>query len=148
PIIKGKTGFSLSLRGADQFDVQTIRATTSSGRVSDLVTQPTERLNVDLNLEHVVNETDTLRFASDRSTNARSNLGVGDFALPERACNADGVSHQVRLSNFGTFSKKYLNETRVQFSIDESNQRSLSNAPTIRVQDTYTSGGAQVDGGT
>lgn len=148
PIIKGKTGFSLSLRGVDQFDVQTIRATTSSGLVSDLVTQPTERLNIDFNIEHVLNETNTLRFAYDRSTNTRSNLGVGDFDLPERAYNADGVSHQVRLSNFGTFRKKYLNETRVQFAIDENSQRSLSNAPTIRVQDTYTSGGAQVGGGT
>lgn len=148
PIVKGKTGFSLSLRGVDQFDVQTIRATTPNGLVSDLVTQPTTRLNIDFNLEHVLNATNTLRFSYDRNTNTRSNLGVGDFDLPERAYNADGVGHQVRLSNFGTFNKKYLNETRVEFNWDESQQRSLSNAQTIRVQDTYTAGGAQVAGGT
>ncbi len=148
PIVKGKTGFSLSLRGVDQYEAQTIRALTPDGVVSDVVTQPTTRLNVDFNLEHVLNQTNTLRFAYDRNTSDRSNLGVGDFDLPERAYGAEGVSHQVRLSNFGTFSKKYLNETRVQFSMDENIQRSVTDAQTIRVQDSYTSGGAQVDGGT
>ena len=123
PIVKGKTGFSLSLRGVDQFDVQTIRATTQDGLVSDLVTQPTTRLNIDFNIEHVLNATNTLRFSYDRNTNTRSNLGVGDFDLPERAYNAEGVGHQVRLSNFGTFRKKYLNETRIELNWDENAQQ-------------------------
>jgi outer membrane receptor for ferrienterochelin and colicin len=147
PIVKGRTGFSLSLRGVDQFDVQTIRATTPTGPVNQLITQPTDRLNVDFNLEHVLSQNQTLRFAYDRNTNTRANLGAGDFDLPERAFSSEGISHSVRLSNFGTYRKKYLNETRVQYQWDDSQSIALSNAPTIRVQDTFTSGGAQVQGG-
>jgi outer membrane receptor for ferrienterochelin and colicin len=148
PIVKGKTGFSLSLRGVDQFDVQTVRATTPTGQVNQLVTQPTDRLNIDFNVEHVLSQNNTLRFAYDRSTNTQTNLGVGDFDLPERAFNREGTTHQVRLSNFGTFNRKYLNETRVQYRWNESQSFALNNAQTIRVQDTGTWGGAQVEGGT
>lgn len=147
PIVKGKTGFSLSLRGIDQFDVQTIRANAPTGFVSDLVTQPTTRLNIDFNVEHVLSETQTLRMSYDRNTASRSNLGVGETDLPERAYSSERVGHRVRLSNFGTYSKKYLNETRFQASWDETDQYSLSNAQTIRIQDSATLGGAQVQGG-
>lgn len=147
PIVKGKTGFSLSLRGVDQFDVQTIRATAPTGLVSDLVTQPTTRLDIDFNVEHVLSDTQTLRASYDRNTNTRSNLGVGDFDLADRAYSSERIGHRVRLSNFGTYAKKYLNETRLQVSWDESEQYSLSNAQTIRIQDSATLGGAQVQGG-
>jgi hypothetical protein len=148
PIVKGRTGFSLSLRGVDQFDVQTIRATTPTGQVSELVTQPTDRLNIDFNLEHVLTQNQTLRVSYDRSTSTQGNLGVGDFDLPERGFSTEGISHRVRLANFGTYNKKYLNETRVQYQWNDTRSMALSQAPTIRVQDTFTSGGAQVQGGT
>ncbi len=148
PIVKGKTGFSLSLRGVDQFDVQTIRANAPGGLVSDLVTQPTTRLDIDFNIEHVLSETQTLRMSYDRNTATRSNLGVGETDLPERAYSSERVGHRVRVSNFGTYAKKYLNETRFEVSWDENEQYSLSNAQTIRIQDSATLGGAQVQGGT
>lgn len=148
PIVKGKTGFSLSLRGVDQFDVETIRATTPTGQINDVASQPTTRLDIDFNVEHALTATQTLRMSYDRNTNTRSNLGVGDFDVADRAYSAESVAHRVRVSNYGTYAKKYLNETRMQFSWSENEQFSLSNAQTIRIQDSATLGGAQVQGGT
>jgi len=148
PIVKGKTGFSLSLRGVDEYDVQTIRASAPTGFVSDLVTQPMTRLDIDFNVDHVLSDTQTLRMSYDRNTNSRANMGVGDFDLAERAFSTNRTGHRVRVSNFGTYAKKYLNELRFEFSWDENEQRSLSNAQTIRIQDSATLGGAQVQGGT
>ncbi|MGI8671124.1 MAG: TonB-dependent receptor plug domain-containing protein, partial [Luteitalea sp.] len=147
PIIKGRTGFSLNVRNTDEFDAQTIVATTPDGAYTGLVNQPTERLNIDFNVEHVLSQSHTLRVAFDRDTNTQENLGVGNFDLEDRAFSREGFTNRVRVSELGSFSKKYLNEVRAEYSWQESESISLSSAPTIRVQDQFTSGGAQVTGG-
>jgi hypothetical protein len=147
PIVKGKTGFSLNVRSNNEFDMQTIVATTPQGGFNDLVNQPSERLNVDFNVEHVLTKTHTLRFSFDRDTNSAENLGIGNFDLESRAYSREGFTNMVRVSDVGTFAKKYLNEIRVQYSWQESESTSLSSEPTVRVQDAFTAGGAQIQGG-
>ena len=147
PIVKGRTGFSLNVRSNDEYDVQTIVATTPTGAYNSLVNQPSERLNVDFNIEHVLTKTHTLRFAFDRDTTNAQNLGIGNFDLESRAYSRDGFTNSVRISDIGTFAKKYLNEIRVQYSWAENESTSASSEPTVRVQDQFTAGGAQLQGG-
>ncbi len=145
PIVKGRTGFSLNVRSNNEYDVQTIVAEGKT--YNALVNQPSERLSVDFNVEHVLTKTHTLRFSFDRDTNTAENLGVGLFDLETRAYNRDGFTNRVRLSDIGTFRKKYLNEIRAQYTWQEQESVSLSDATTIRVQEWATRGGAQVSGG-
>lgn len=147
PIIKGRTGFSLSVRSNNENDVQTIVATTPQGSYNSLVNQPADRLNFDFNIEHVLTKTHTLRFSFDRDTNSAENLGIGNFDLESRAYSREGFTNMVRVSDVGSFAKKYLNEIRVQYSWQESESISTSDATTVRVQDSFTAGGAQVMGG-
>lgn len=147
PIVKGRTGFSLNVRSNDEYDVQTIVARTPTGAYNSLVTQPAERLSVDFNIEHVLTKTHTLRFSFDRDTNNADNLGIGNFDLESRAYSREGFTNTVRVSDIGSFSKKYLNEIRVQYSWSETESISASSEPTIRVQDQFTAGGAQIAGG-
>lgn len=147
PIVKGRTGFSLNVRSNNENDVQTIVATTPEGTYNSLVNQPAERLNFDFNVEHVLTKTHTLRLAFDRDTNSSENLGIGNFDLESRAYSREGFTNMVRVSDVGSFAKKYLNEIRVQYSWQESDSISASNATTIRVQDSFTDGGAQITGG-
>ena len=147
PIVKGRTGFSLNVRSNNEYDQQTIVATTPTGSFNSLVNQPSDRLNIDFNVEHVLTKTHTLRFSFDRDTNSAENLGIGNFDLESRAYSREGFTNMVRVSDIGTFSKKYLNEIRAQYSWQESESLSVSNDPTIRVQDAFTDGGAQIQGG-
>ncbi|AMY12364.1 Outer membrane receptor for ferrienterochelin and colicins [Luteitalea pratensis] len=147
PIVKGRTGFSLNVRSNNENDVQTIVALTPEGQYNSLVNQPADRLNVDFNIEHVLTKTHTLRFSFDRDTNSADNLGIGDFDLESRAYSRDGFDNRVRVSDVGSFKKKYLNEIRVQYSWQESDSISASDETTVRVQDAFTDGGAQISGG-
>ena len=147
PIVKGRTGFSLSVRNNSEYDVQTVVATTPTGPVTQLVNQPADRLNVDFNIEHVLTKTHTLRFSFDRDTNSAENLGIGIWDLSSRGYSREGFTNMVRVSDVGTFAKKYLNEIRVQYSWQETQSTSISGATTIRVQDAFTDGGAQIQGG-
>ncbi len=147
PIVKGRTGFSLNVRSNNEYDVQTIVATTPTGAFNGLVNQPSDRLNVDFNIEHVLTKTHTLRFQFDRDTNSAENLGIGNFDLETRGYSREGFSNRVRVSDVGSFAKKYLNEIRVQYSWQETESLSTSAATTIRVQDQFTDGGAQIQGG-
>lgn len=147
PIVKGRTGFSLNVRSNNENDVQTVVATTPDGTYNTLVNQPADRLGVDFNIEHVLTKTHTLRFSFDRDTNSADNLGIGNFDLESRAYSREGFTNRVRVSDVGSFAKKYLNEIRVQYAWQETESVSVSDATTIRVQDAFTSGGAQVSGG-
>jgi hypothetical protein len=147
PIVKGRTGFSLNVRSNNEYDVQTIVATTPSGTYNSLVNQPSDRLNVDFNIEHVLTKTHTLRFQFDRDTNSAENLGIGNFDLETRGYSREGFTNRVRVSDVGSFAKKYLNEVRVEYSWQETESDSVSDATTIRVQDQFTEGGAQIQGG-
>ncbi|MCC6162311.1 MAG: TonB-dependent receptor [Acidobacteria bacterium] len=147
PIVKGRTGFSLNVRGNNVYDVQNRVATTPTGLFNGLVTQPSDRYSFDFNIEHVLTKTHTLRFSFDRDTNSATNLGIGEYDLDSRAYSRDGFTNRLRVSDSGTFANKYLNEIRVQYSWQESSSTSVSDAVTVRVQDAFTDGGAQVQGG-
>ena len=145
PIVKGRTGFSLNVRRNDEYDVQAVYA--QNGAINQVVNQPTERLNIDFNIEHVLTKTHTLRLAFDRDTNNAQNLGVGTYDLESRGYSRDGFTNRVRLSDIGTFRKKFLNEIRAEYTWQEQQSFSVSDATTVRVQDWFTSGGAQISGG-
>jgi hypothetical protein len=147
PLVKGRTGFSLNVRSSNEYDVQTIVAATPTGTFNGLVNQPSDRLNIDLNVEHVLTKTHTLRFSFDRDTNNAENLGIGNFDLQSRGFAREGFTNMIRVSDVGSFRKKYLNEIRAEYSWQESESISVSDATTIRVQDAFTDGGAQVQGG-
>ena len=94
PIVKGRTGFSLNVRSNNEYDVQTIVATTPAGTYNSLVNQPSDRLNVDFNIEHVLTKTHTLRFQFDRDTNSAENLGIGNFDLETRGYSREGFTNR------------------------------------------------------
>jgi len=85
-----------------------------------------------------------LRLEYRREQDLRENQGVGNFDLLERAFTRSGTEHQWRTSLQGLIRGKILNESRLQLNVNESESHSLSSAPTIRVIDAFTRGGAGV----
>ncbi|HEX8685956.1 MAG TPA: hypothetical protein VF654_05620, partial [Pyrinomonadaceae bacterium] len=90
------------------------------------------------------NPTNTLvaRYTWERST--RENEGVGDFNLASRAFDVENTQQTVQLTETAVINQKVINETRFQFERDRRRQQGGTLAPTVRVLEAFTGGGAQV----
>ena len=148
PIKKGKTSFSFNIGGMNAFDTETILATNADGTRFDGVASPkTDRVNFNARVEHAINKNQMLRLEFSRNTNEQNQLGVGGFELYDRAYDRETRGHEFRVSTSGPVFGKLRNEVRLEVDWNESVSNSLSDAVTLRVQDAFTSGGAQVAGG-
>ncbi len=146
PIAKGKTSLSIRADGNAAYDSRTIVATTPSGQVNEQTRRPTDTMNVNVRIDHALGTGNNLQAEYVRRNDARDSLGVGDFDLPERAYTTDSVTDTFRLRNTRVIGKKAFSELKVQFSSTDSSQASLTDAPTVRVLEFFTSGGAGMTG--
>ena len=146
PLAKNRTSLSIVADGNVSYDARTIVATTPTGTVNDQIRRPVEGLNVTARVEHVLGGGNTLRAEFSRRDNSQRNLGVGDFDLTERAFETDAITDTVRARNTKVYGKKLFSELRVELSRSETTQSSVSSAPTVRVLDQFTAGGAGVLG--
>jgi carboxypeptidase family protein len=145
PIISGRTSLRLNVEGNRSFDSGTIVAQLEDGSsFASAFRRPIEATNVTMGIEHGLTDDQTLRIEYRREQESRQNQGVGDFNLPERAFTRTGTEHRLRTSVQGLYAGKVLNESRLQVDIADSESRSLSDAPTVRVIDAFTRGGAGV----
>jgi hypothetical protein len=142
PIAKGKTGFSMSFDGNSSYDSRTIVAQSPAGQVNQLAVAPTDAMNFNARVEQQIGGTGQLQLEFTRRQNDRSNLGVGDFDLPERAYALDNSTNIFRVRSTNVIGKKVFGEFR--FSVIDSvlSTTSASTAPTIRVNDAFNAGGA------
>ncbi len=143
PIAKGKTGLSLSFDGNSSYDSRTIVAQSpAGGAFNSLAIAPTDAINFSARVEHLIGGSAQLRAEYSRRQNQRSNLGVGDFDLPERAYGTDMNTDTFRLRTTNVIGKKVFSEFRAEFNSSTNANESGSLEPTIRVNEAFTAGGA------
>jgi hypothetical protein len=142
PLAKGKTGLSISADGNLSYDAQTIVARTPTGEINDQVRRPVEGVNATVRFEQALGTTSQIHAEYSRREQNRSNLGVGDFELSERAYSTDTVLDALRVRNTRTIGKSVFSELRFEATQSTNTTTSVSNAPAIRVLDQFTSGGA------
>jgi hypothetical protein len=142
PLAKGRTGFSMSFDGNNSYDSRTIVAQSPTGQVNELAIAPTDAMNFNARVEQQLGGNGQLQLEFTRRQNDRSNLGVGDFDLPERAYAVDNSTNIFRVRSTGVIGKKVFSESR--FSVIDSVLSTTSStlAPTIRVNDAFNAGGA------
>lgn len=143
PIVKGRTGLSMSFDGNSAYDSRTINALSASGSpVTGLAETPTDAINFNARVEHLLGGTSQLQLEYSRRRNDRSNIGVGDFDLPERAYSTDNSTNTFRARQTGVIGKKVFSEFR--FSVIDSvlSTSSVSTEPAIRVNEAFNAGGA------
>ena len=147
PLAKGKTGLSLSFDGNSAYDSRTIVAQSpQSGTVNGLAVSPTEAMNFTARVEHLLSPTAQVRAEYTRRQNERSNLGVGDFDLPERTYATDMNTDTFRLRTTNVIGKKMFSEFKFEFNNSTNATLPGSLLPTIRVNDAFTAGGAGQSG--
>ena len=143
PIVKNRTSLTMSFDGNSSYDSRTINALSPSGSaVTGLAQAPTDAMNFMARVEHLTGATGQLQAEYSRRQNDRSNIGVGDFDLPERAYATENSTDTFRLRSTNVIGKKVFSEFR--FSVIDStlSTSSLSTAPAIRVNEAFTAGGA------
>jgi hypothetical protein len=144
PIVSGRTSMRLNVDGNRSFDSDTIVARLPDQTFASQFRRPTEATNMTVGLEHGITNDQTLRIEFRGGRDGRENQGVGGFNLSDRAWTRTGSDYQVRASMQGLYHGKILNETRVQLNGSHDISTSLSDAPTVRVIDAFTRGGAGV----
>jgi len=145
PIVSGRTSLRLRVDGNRSFDSGTIVAQLEDrSTLAAQFRRPIDATNFTAGIEHALTDDQTLRLEYRREQDSRQNQGVGDFNLAERASSRSATEHRVRASVQSLFGGRILSQSRVQFTVDESQAESLSSAPTIRVIDAFTRGGAGV----
>jgi hypothetical protein len=148
-IVPNKSSFSLFAGGRKQFDTPVATFTTANGsKASTLLgRRPNDGWNVNGMLDYALTRQHLVRIGYSQNSSARSNLGVGGFDLAERAYSSESRGSQLRLQETGPLSPNTFLNTRLQLRWNRNASRAGLEAPTVRVLDGFTRGGAQVRGG-
>ena len=148
PLIRNRASLSVSLSARNAFDLQPIVAARPGAAPPDSVSQQNRGVNAEVRVEHALTAAHVLRLEYERRSGEGHNLGVGEFSLPERAYETSNSQHRFRVSDVGTFGKRAFNEFRFQFATRSDERSSRSHDVTVDVANAFTSGGAQLGGGT
>ena len=148
-IVPNKSSFSVFMGGRKQFDTPVATYTTESGAKESalLGRRPNDGWNLNGMLDYALSAQHMLRAGYSQNSSNRSNLGIGGFDLAERAYASETRGNQLRLQEAGPVGANMFLNTRMQLRLYRTASRSQLEAPTIRVLDASTSGGAQVKGG-
>lgn len=147
-IIPNKTSFSLNVGGTSQYTSPNLLAVIADGStVAESLRRPTEVTTLGLRLDHALNADHSLRASFDRNARETRNLGIGGFNLVDRAFQTNSTTNMIRLAEGGPLGKRMYTESRLQLTWVSSENAAAVEAPTIRVIDAFTSGGAQTRGG-
>jgi hypothetical protein len=147
PVVAGRSSFSISSQAGRQREATTLLAAIPDGTRAEAVAQLTRRSSLFARFDQALGATRTLRASYSRTATDGDNLGVGGYDLFDRAYSTTSREHLFRLSESGPIGRSLFSEARVQFRWAADETTSLLEAPTVRVLDSFTSGGAQLAGG-
>ncbi|MCU1385884.1 MAG: hypothetical protein JWL71_4581 [Acidobacteria bacterium] len=149
-LVKNRASFNLSLNGSTSFDTPNLFVALPDGTHSEALLslrQPRTQDNVYAVLDLAVTKDQTLRFNYNENDVTQRNQGVGGYDQPDRAYNTDEHNHTLRIQEVGPLGRRAFTNTRLEFGWSDSASKAALDAVTIRVNDAFTSGGAQVSGG-
>lgn len=149
PVIKGKASFFFDFQRSETDENDVINAFVLDSAFNSVpfiqtLLTPVRRTTFSPRLDWQLNPTNTLVARYTYESSKRENQGVGDFNLPERAFDTEGTQHTFQLTETAVINQRIINETRFQFERNRTSREGGLFAPTIRVQEAFTSGGAQV----
>jgi hypothetical protein len=149
-LVPNKSSFGIFFNGTNSFDTPNINVALSGGQIRsealDIQT-PRDNFGINANVDYAITLNQTLRFGLNVFHNDNENLGVGAYDEEERAYSTEGTNGAVRAQQIGPLGRRGFLRTRVQYSWNDTDAVSSLEARTIRVNDAFNSGGAQIRGG-
>ena len=148
-LISQKSSFNLFTYGQNSYDTPNINIVGPQGNRSEALRLRSPRENVYLSgqVDYALTLDQTLRFGYTMNRNNDRNLGIGSYDEEERGFARQAANHTIRMQHMGPIGRRMFVRSRVQLFWNDSESRAAVEAPTIRVNDAFTSGGAQVSGG-
>ena len=148
-LIPEKSSFSIFAFGTDSYETPNINIVDGSGTRSEPLPlrTPRDNINVNAQLDYALTLDHTLRFGYSSNLSDAENLGVGDYDEEQRAYSTENYVHNIRAQHFGPLGRRAFTRSRLQVRWSDSDSRSAFELPTVRVNDAFTRGGAQVGGG-
>jgi len=147
-LVPNKSSFSLTVQQAKAFDSGNILAAVPDGStVAAPIRRPSRRTNINARFDQSIGSAHLLKFSYQRNGNEARNQGVGSYDLLERAYRTDMSENVFRVSENGPVGRRFFSESRLQVRSSETGALSALEAPTLRVLDAFTAGGAQRRGG-
>jgi len=143
-----RSSYSATVQRGVQYDTSNLLAAVPAGTRAEPVRQPMDSFIVTGRFDQAITKDHAARFSFQRSSSSRRNLGIGGYDLPERAYSSEAADNLFRASENGPLGRRFFIESRLQLRWSGSENRSATDAQTIRVLDSFTSGGAQQTGGT
>ena len=111
------------------------------------IRQPSDNVGIFGLIDYALTRDQTLRVSINRFSFSQGNLGIGGNDEIERAYSNDNTSTNLRIQEAGPLGRRFFTNTRLQIGRNVSNSSSSIEAPTFRITDARTTGGAQVRGG-
>jgi hypothetical protein len=143
PLVHNKLSLTLSAQRNDSFNTNTINALTPTGPVKSSITQPNLRENFNTRGQYALSPNNTLNFNFEYGSNSRSNQGVGQFSLKERASNSEGKQVGFQFRETAVLSTRFVHETRFEFTQNHNTTNPVTQERAINVLDAFSSGGSQ-----
>lgn len=149
PIKKNKASFFLDAeyQGIDSNSLINARVLDANLNVTpyqQAFTTPNLGIEINPRFDLKLNEKHSLTFRFAYSRDRQTLGGLGGFDLLSRAYNALSAEYSLRFTEAAILAPTIVNEFRFQYVTDHSEQIENSGAPTIRVNDAFTSGGANI----
>ena len=144
-----KSSFSINFNHSLQYVAPQLNATGPGGKVRTETLKlrtPNENYNLSVFADYAVTRDQTLRFGYYDNSFVRRNAGVGDYDAPERAYTQKNGLRYYRLQHAGPIGRRIFINNRLFVGAFRNVMKSAVEAPTIRVLDGFTSGGAQQRG--
>jgi hypothetical protein len=148
-LVKEKSSFNLFVFGTNSYDTPLINAATTTGTRAEVLPlrTPRDNINVAAQVDYALTLDQTLRFAFQMNRNTAGNLGIGAYDEEQRAYSTENRSNNLRIQHITPVGRRAFSRSRLQFTWSDSDSRSRVEQPTIRVNDAFTRGGAQIAGG-
>ncbi len=108
---------------------------------SDAVRNPRTQTGFSPRIDYQVSPNNTLTIRYEGEFENAEDNGVGLFALPSQAFDAQGTEHMFHVSDTQIIGANIVNETRYRYQHQRNDQIAANFDPTIRVLSAFTGGG-------
>jgi hypothetical protein len=122
-----------------------VHASGPSGLIETNVPTPTRNEQVSMNVGHDFSDQHRVSLGYNFELQRMTNSGVGGLVLAEAGTNLVAREDDILFSDRIILKPNLLHQIQLFFEKDEEVTKSVTDAPAIQVQDSFTGGGAQGD---
>ena len=149
-LISERASFNINFNGQDSYSTPVLYAATPFGQVASNIPlkSPADNYFFNGGVDYALTRDQVLRVNFQGSHFTRGNLGIGAYDLLGRGYTTEDSSFGLFMQQNGPIGRRFVLNTRFSIFGSDSDARSSVEEPTIVVNDSFTSGGAQRSGGT